>query len=244
MKFLRTLAVLLPLMLGAGLLSAQNYQTNFTIQLGGQARYFNPKPINFAIDSLFNTVNPNAKQALDPVKWTLGLSGGIGYHKGRANLRLLGSTYSYTSTALFSEAGQSLRRDLRFSGYAATFTLTSELIRASDYFGFYVGGGLSATNFQLSSLEMAEADFDENATFEQLSNEWKVAFIIQTPFRIGIGPQVKISLEPFYQVFFSPINAADAGEVLFGGPGPVDKLKGSVDHVGFTGAVIVYLRRN
>lgn len=125
-----------------------------------------------------------------------------------------------------------------------SLTLTSELIPITDIFGFNVGGGLSATNFRMATLVQAESSFDEAADLTDISSQWKVGFIIQTPFRVGIGPQVKVSVEPFYQVFFSPINAAALGEELFGQAGPLDKLRGDADHAGFTATIMVYLRRN
>lgn len=240
---MRTIIFLI-LSLGISSVFSQNYQSNITIQLGGQARFSDPGPINFAIDSLFNDINRSAKQSLSPVKWTMGFSGGIGYHKGRANLRLLGSVYSFTTTALYSQSGEDVRRDLSFTGIEGSLTLTSELIPITDIFGFNVGGGLSATNFRTASLVQPESTFDESASLTEVDSEWKVGFIIQTPFRVGIGPQVKISIEPFYQVFFSPINANALAEELTGVSGPSDKLRGDADHAGFTATIMVYLRRN
>lgn len=243
MKQLLTYSIFLVCLSFTTVSLAQNYQTNFSIQLGGQALYANPTPINFAIDSLFNTLQSN-RQDLDPVKWAFGYSAGVGYHKGRANVRLMGSAYGVTSTALYTQSGEAFRRDLDYSVFEASLTLTSELIPITDIFGFYVGGGLAASNFRTASTALPESEFSESTELEEVSNEWKVGFIVQTPFRFGIGPQVKVSLEPFYEVFFSPISSAALAESLLGQPGPADKLRGDADHVGFTGTVIVYLRRN
>ncbi|RMG71404.1 MAG: hypothetical protein D6722_06865 [Bacteroidetes bacterium] len=224
---------------------AQRNRPNFSIQLGYGTRFFNPAPLNLAIDSVYNVQAAalGLDQGLSEVKWTPGFFGAVALHRGRASFRASYSTFGASSFALgIDSVGLDYRRDLAVRGQLVTVSLTSELIPIGDYVTFCVGTGFNAMRLQTATAQVAASAFDPEAELQIVSDEWKPGFLVQAPFRVHIPPIFAISLEPYYQVFFSPGDFTGVSRAI-SGPSSLDgRLKGDIDHFGINAALIVYLR--
>ncbi|MEL6673152.1 MAG: hypothetical protein AAFR61_13205 [Bacteroidota bacterium] len=220
----------------------QRFGRNFTIQVGYQAKYLNPKPFNFVVDA-FNAELPRT-QDLSPYKWALGPVIGVGTHRGRSSIRLQGSRYTASSFGLFDDNGVEKRRDVKLSGTIISLSMMGELIPFNRESHFAVGASFSMAQFNTQSSEVPSADFQDSDPLTQVSNQWLPSFTILAPFRIGLGPQVKLSLEPYYQIFFSSADFSAFGENLVGNAIPSNDpgLTAELDHFGLTFNVMVFLR--
>lgn len=226
-------------------LFAQSRQPNFSIQVGYQALYLNPSPFNFLADSLYNIQIDDLTEKMGNIKWTTGPQVGIAYHRGRSSVRLSGRTFAARAFSVRADdMGAIVRRDVRLTGLATTLQLTSELVPITDLLSFYVGGGFSLFNFQIQSSEVPNSSFSTSDPLEQIDSRNKLSFLLMTPFRLNLPPRLAISLEPYYQVFFSPLEFEPlAQEVLPEPPASNGQITGELDHFGINFSLILYLRR-
>ncbi|MEO1449808.1 MAG: hypothetical protein AAFV07_09760 [Bacteroidota bacterium] len=242
---MRKLYTLLCLLIAATTLQAQSSQPNFSIQVGYQALYLNPTPFNFLADSLYNVQVADLSERMGNIKWTTGPSVGIAYHRGRSALRLSGRYFAARAFAVRTDdMGAVVRRDVRLTGLATTLQLTSELVPITDLLSFYVGGGFSLFNLQIQSEEVPNNSFSAADPLKVIENRNKLSFLLQTPFRLRLPPRFMLSLEPYYQVFFGPLEFEPlAQEIVPEPPASNGKITGELDHFGVNFSFIVFLRR-
>ncbi|GAB4411313.1 MAG: hypothetical protein OHK0039_16390 [Bacteroidia bacterium] len=240
----RSLTLSLLLLVLVVQVQAQRGRNNLGIDLGYQVSYFNPRPYNFAIDSLYNTLQGDLIQPLSSVKWPQGLSGGISLYRGRTNYRLGAVVFSSRSHALRTDAaGVVQRRDVSFAGTTISLGLTSELIPIGDLGAFCVGATFNSTNLVTATAEVPDSAYDADAALEVTSNQWKPGFLIHAPFRLKIGEQVRLAAEPYYQVFFTPGDFTGFSQQINGATARDGRLKGDIDHLGFNFSLTVLVRR-
>ncbi|MCB0842832.1 MAG: hypothetical protein KDE26_06185 [Bacteroidetes bacterium] len=236
------------LILGVGLTTMVMGQRNnptISLQIGYNAKFINSKPYNFAIDQ-YNSLN-NLSVNLKPAKWGSGFSAGIGYHRGRSNIRLNAMLYGASSYAvgIDSTSGETFRRDVSLNGAVISLGLMSELIKLYRDGHFLVGASINFMNFNTETLLVPEANYEKDTPLTDVSNDWKTSFTIIAPFRFGITPQFKISLEPYYQIFFSQVNLRDFSTAINGSlvnPG-LPELASEPDHFGVNLSLIFMLKR-
>lgn len=234
---------LLLLLVGIQTSQAQNYRPNFSIQVGTEARLFSPNSLNYVVDSLYNTVYRGVNPDMNQFRWTTGLWAGVTYTKGRANLRIHAATFGARQHGVHTDTTNTkIRTDIAFSGGYGGLTLTSELIPITDIFGFYVGAGFTLANIRTLTASVPNTSFNSSDPLTEASNQWNAGFLVQAPFRLWLGEYVQLSLEPYYQVHFSPFDFETLGNQVALGDAVRDRLRGEGDHVGVNFNVSVYFR--
>lgn len=224
--------------------SGQSGKNGISIQAGYQFKYLNPRSVNFIVDKYNSAVSLTRK--LDEIKWANGFSAGLGYHSGRASFRLSGMLFDAQTYAIGPDAnGVNFRRDLQMHGGVISLGINSELIKFYRDGGFHVGGSFDLTNFRTASSQVAEASFNPDAALDPVSNAWMTSFSILSPFRFGIGPVVRISIEPYYQIFFGRLNYRRLNQEINGSSVPSNspELLTEPDHAGINATLMIYLNR-
>ncbi|MEZ4827412.1 MAG: hypothetical protein R3C61_14200 [Bacteroidia bacterium] len=244
MKKIYVILTSVVLLLAAGSALAQSGNRGVSIQAGYQLKYLNPRSVNFIIDKYNSAVS--LSQKMEPITWANGFSAGLGYHRGRASFRLSGMLFDSRTYAVGPDVnGGNFRRDIRLHGSVISAGINSELIQFYRYGGFYVGGSFDLANFQTASLQVAESAFDENAALDPVSNSWRTSFTILSPFRFGIGPVFKFSIEPYYQIFFGRINYRQLNQEINGSSVPSNspELTTEPDHFGINATLMFFFQR-
>ncbi|MDX2247820.1 MAG: hypothetical protein SF052_13630 [Bacteroidia bacterium] len=222
----------------------QSRRNGISIQAGYQAKYLNPRSVNFIIGKYNSAAGLSTR--MEEISWANGFSAGLGYHSGRASFRLSGMLFDAQTYGIGTDAnGGSFRRDVRLNGSVISAGINSELIKFYSEGGFNVGGSFDLSNFRTSSSQVAAAEYDENASLDPVSNAWAASFTILTPFRFGIGPVVKFSIEPYYQIFFGRLNYRQLNLELNGSAVPANspELATEPDHFGVNATLMILLRR-
>lgn len=237
------LLALLGLLLWPSLGQAQTRRFNLSVQAGYQYKFLNPRPFNFALDSLADVATGEPTNDFERIRWTPGPVAAVGFHRGRMNIRVVFNQFQGSSDFLGADTlGNDIQREARIDGFNLGLSLDGQLIPFGDYGGVYVGGSLQASqiNTRLRSAEPG-ADLPE---FTRVSRLTKPSFSIMLPFRVQPLPWLQISLEPYFQVFFSPTNYAGFSRALNGEAITTEnrgRLIGETDHFGTTLQVIVFL---
>ncbi|MEZ4774286.1 MAG: hypothetical protein R3D00_13965 [Bacteroidia bacterium] len=224
--------------------TGQSGKKGISIQAGYQLKYLTPRSVNFIIGKYNSSVSLTRK--MEEIKWANGFSAGLGYHSGRASFRLSGMLFNAQTYAIGPDNnGQNFRRDVQLHGGVVSLGLNSELIKFYSEGGFNVGGSFDLTNFRTATAQVAEASFDENTALSQVSNAWMTSFTILAPFRFGFGPVVKLSIEPYYQIFFGRLNYRQLNQAVNGSSVPSNspELLTEPDHAGINATLMIYLRR-
>jgi hypothetical protein len=235
------------LLLGAAAWAqAQPGRTSFSVQLGYQYKLLSPKAFNYVLDSVFNTRTPRPLENFEPIRWTPGYAVGIGLNRRRFSFSLDYNQFSGTSQAIADDSlSNELNWSARLSGWNAGINFAGALIDFADNGAVYVGGGLQLTN--LTTLLATDESQQADPAFEEVSSENKVSFNIALPIRYGPLPWFQLSIEPHYQVFFTPISFGPFNRRL---NGPVraaafeNGVINEMDHFGVTAKLILFLRRN
>ncbi|MEO0895115.1 MAG: hypothetical protein AAFY71_01765 [Bacteroidota bacterium] len=221
---------------------AQNSPWNVSLQLGYNGSRVNPSPYNFSIDSIFNATNTFDGESLSPARWGLGPTASIAFHRGRASFRLHSRLFFTQSNANIIENGITNRVDVSFWGGSISGEITSLLIDITDYFGFYVGAGISGNYFESGYANVPLSSFEQDDPLNIATQNWQVGFKLHTPFRVIIpDAHVGVSLEPYVMVFFSTLNLDDFNTGL-NGISPRDFVD-SMDHFGALLSVMFFLNR-
>lgn len=224
-------------------LQAQSNRTNISLQAGYHGKLLNPRPLNAVIDS-FNFYS-GLNMDLESVGAVSGFFAGIGVHPGRSHFRLDAMNYNTMFTATGTDdQGVEQRRDLALQGARFSLGFTSELIRFYKEGHFCVGASFNVNYLNISSTQKPAAEFNVDDPLDEAMTSWKPSFTIHTPLRFGIGPQVKVSIEPYYQIYFGPTDFSPVNEAL--NPAtfqntPISVREGDLDHLGLNLAVIVFL---
>lgn len=218
--------------------------TNFSLQLGYHGKLLNPRPLNTVIDS-FNFYNSLTTQ-MAPITNVSGFFGAIGIHPGRSHFRVEAMTYGASTFGIgLDDNGVEQRRDLDLFGMRFSAGFTSELIEMFAESHFCVGASFNVNYLQLFSSAVEAANYEPDADLDQVMTSVKPSFTIHAPFRFGIGRQVKVSVEPYYQIYFGPTNFRDLNQELnpetFART-PLNVEEGDLDHLGLNVAIIVFLR--
>jgi hypothetical protein len=223
----------------------QRNKRSVSLQIGYNAKFLNSKPFNFAVEQ-YNSLN-DLSVDLSAARWASGLSAGIGFHRGRSNIRLNAMLFSTQSYAIGADSisGENFRRDVSLNGAMISLGLMSELIQMYRDGHFLVGASLNFTNFNTETLSVPEIDYERDTPLNDITNDWKTSFTITTAFRFGITPQFKVSLEPYYQIFFTPLNLSDFSTAINGNLVPSDspQLGSEPDHFGVNLSLIFLLKR-
>jgi hypothetical protein len=237
------LLVLLGMLLWPSLGQAQTRRFNLSVQAGYQYKFLNPRPLNFALDSLADVAAGNPTDNFERIRWTPGVTGAIGYHRGRMSLRVLFNQFQGNSSFLGPDSlGVDTRREARIDGWNVGVSLDGQLIPFGDRAGVYVGG-----SFQISRLTTylrSAVRGDALPDFAVVTQVTKPSFSIMLPFRIQPLPWLQLSLEPYFQVYFSPTDYAVFSRQLNGEAATSanrGKLIGETDHFGALVQVIFYL---
>ncbi|MEL6651783.1 MAG: hypothetical protein AAFP02_12110 [Bacteroidota bacterium] len=222
---------------------AQLNRTNVSLQVGYHGKLLNPRPLNAVIDS-FNFYS-DWEMDLADVSSVTGFFAGVGLHPGRSHFRLDAMNYNaMVSASGMDDMGVEQRRDLSLQGWRFSLGFTSELIRFYDEGHFCVGASFNVNYLNITSTQKPAAEFMEGEVLDPALTSIKPSFTVHTPFRFGIGPQVKISLEPYYQIYFGPTDFGQVNEALnpqtFQNT-PISVREGDLDHLGLNAAVIVFL---
>ncbi len=218
--------------------------TNISLQLGYHGELLNPRPLNTVIDS-FNFYN-NLSTKMAHITNVSGFSGAVGIHPGRSHFRFEGMVHNAATFSIGpDDQGVDQRRDLMLNGMRFSLGFTSELIEMFNESHFCVGASFNMNYLKLSTSVVPADQYQADAPLEEVMTSWKPSFTIHAPFRFGIGTQVKISLEPYYQIYFGPtnfrgLNAALNPETYINTPLNVEE--GDLDHLGLNLMVIVFLR--
>jgi len=216
---------------------AQFNERNLSIQVGYQYKRLRLGPLNFALDSIANQQTPRPQEDFETIGWTPGIVGAIAYHRRRLNLRIQFDNYRGTSEATIRDSANLAV----ISGWNLGFQMSSQLIGFRDKGGFYVGGSINVSQINTG---LGKAPGGATPEVTTTSSVTKPSFSILLPFRYAPIPQVEFSLEPYFQVFFSPtryvpfsnvLNGIDATEANSG------RLIGEFDHFGANLRLIVYL---
>lgn len=222
---------------------SQTGQTNYSVQFGYQFKRLNPQAFNFALDSIANVQTTSARNEFERIVWTPGFAGGIGWHRRRLNVRLHFNEASGTSDFIgLDSLGGEQQREVRIGTWNAGLHLISQLIPFDDYGGIYVGGAFQIT--QINTFLRQAAAAEELPDFERITNRTKTSFNILLPIRYSPIPQIQLSLEPYFQVFFSPTDFRGFSNTLNGETISTEKrggLIGELDHFGANLQLIVYL---
>lgn len=234
--------VLLFLLLSASAL-AQRTGRNLSLQAGYQFKLLSPNAYNFIIDDIFNMRSPLPVSQFERITWTPGLSFGIGYHQRKINLTAFFAQYSGSTMAIADDSlGTELQWASEVKGWDAGISFVSELVPFADNGGIYVGGAFQITNF---TTTLATAPSGEALpAFEDITNNNKASFNVTMPIRYGPIPQFQLAIEPYYQVFFSPLNLRRFSNTLNGEARTADFSGGVIselDHFGVTAKLIVFL---
>jgi hypothetical protein len=222
---------------------AQPRRFNLSLQAGYQYKFLNPRPFNFALDSLANLAYGTPADEFERIRWTPGPVAAIGFHRRRMTIRLLGNQFVGTSDFLGPDSlGVETQREARIDGWNIGVSLDGQLIPIGDLGGVYVGGAFQVS--QINTYLRRAASGETLPEFERVSRRTKPSFSIMLPFRFRPIPRLEFSLEPYFQVFFSPtrfdaFSSALNGEAL--SKTRSGKLIGEVDHFGTTLQVIFYL---
>lgn len=226
-------------------LHAQLKETNFSIQVGYHAKYFNPTPINYIIDSVYKSVRPNLTQGLDPIKWTSGFSAGLAYHKARTTIRVNAMLFGAQSHSLGPDStGVSTRQDVNVAGSVVSLSIDGQLIEMYDDSYFCVGIGINYTDLNIEEGTVPADIYEKDTPLNKIGDRNKISFMLMTPFRFAITPQFKISLEPYYQISFSQYDFSDINDELNGvATATSTRLRGELDHFGVNLALMFYLQR-
>lgn len=215
-----------------------------SIQVGYNFKHLNPNAFNFVIDKYNSQTSLSTR--MEPVSWTPGVSAGIGLHRGRANFRLNGMLYQGRTFAIGTDGtGASFRRDAAISGSVISLGLNSQLIQLYRDGSFNVGGSVDLMNVKTFSSQVPATSFSEGDPLDELSDSWRVGFTILAPFRFGITPFFKISLEPYYQIFFSRVSFRSLSLELNGTSVPLDspELSRELDNFGVNATLMFVLGR-
>ncbi|MEL6631832.1 MAG: hypothetical protein AAFQ83_10195 [Bacteroidota bacterium] len=237
----RLLLLLTALCFGSTATFAQIDDFNISLQFGYNFSNLNPGVMNFTIDSTYIPNNPDDNPQMGNIRWTDGFSAGIGYHRRRASFRLHGHLLSGTTFATGENAqGELIRTTVGFSGSSIGLDLTTELIDF-DFFAVGVGTGLTMNNFQTQLSRVPVASFSETDALPVISDDWKFGFKLHLPLRFKAPSYVALSLEPYFLVFFSPVDFEPFNEALNGAGATQGRLFDEMDHFGVNGSIIIYL---
>lgn len=235
------LALLIPFFFGS--VQAQFNQRNFSVQAGYQFKLLSPKAFNFILEDIFNTRSPLPVDPFTPVRWTPGLAVGAGFHRGKISLSAHFDQFGASSSAIADDSlGTELQWDAKLMGWNAGVSFVSELVPFADNGGVHVGGALQMTKIQtgLATAPTTQA----LPEYEITNNLNRMSFNIMLPIRYGPIPQFQFSVEPYYQVFFSPVGLRNFSNALNGAV-RTEEFSGGVisemDHFGVTAKVIVFL---
>jgi hypothetical protein len=237
-KFILTIFFAASVFLGLG-------QTNVSLQAGYHGKLYNPRALNAVIDS-FNFYNGDLTTQMAPIGNVSGFFGAIGLHPNRSHFRLEAMTYGATTMAIGpDEQGVEQRRDLDLFGARISAGFTSELIEMWPESHFCVGALLNVNYLEINSAVVPAANYEIDDPLDEVMTSWKPSFTIHAPFRIGLGRQVKLSIEPYYQIYFGPTNFREVNAELnpetFANT-PLNVEESDLDHLGLNLAVMVFLR--
>lgn len=218
---------------------------NYSLQVGTQFRFLRPVGLNYALEQ-FNLNNADWTTTLDDVRWTSGLSFGVGIHRGRSEIRFQAQTYGASTFGIGADSTATIvRRDVRLSGATYQVGLSSNLVEINRNLSFGVGGTFSINRTVLFSDAVEETLFVEGADLTSVQTQIQPSLNLIAPINIGLGPWLGLKIEPTYQVFFAPANFSDFSQAINGTTvsGTDPALEAEADHFGVTVSLVGYLFR-
>ena len=244
MKYYFRYCLLILMIFAASTTYGQINRTNFSIQLGYKYNILNPRPYNLALE-IFNTNRPDVSQPFDEITYTGGYSGGFAIHRRRSDIRLQFMTFQNRGNARFTDVTNGAQvADTKLSGQVFGIQLISKLIPLGRRGDFMIGAGLNATHLESKAQVFDAASFVEDGDLIQRTNDWSAGFMIIAPFRFEITEQILVSLEPYFQVYFSTTDFTPFSEAINTGATATDPLLiRQIDHPGLNATLIFKLRR-